>query len=268
MRPAVVVVACLLFGLLGGCASTRSFTYEGPDHVRTGACEQRSPEVFAISGEIDAELAQCVRDNFADTTRELALDTEGGSVEAALDIVEVIQGHDLTMRVEGECNSSCANYFLPLAERIVVEPNAMILLHGSVDPWTIHRWRERKAEFMAMQTGRGRTVEEAETSFQQLLTDAEALIVRQAAFADRHGVRPGWLLYRVPGSRQVVGLSDQPTRAVAILVEERMMRSCLPGVEIAPYQKTLERRWTRSLRRIGLFWVRIAPSGRAACTAD
>ena len=261
----VLVPLLLSVGLLAGCASTRSFTREASDHIRTGGCEQRSPEVFSISGEIDAELATCVRETFADTTRVLALDTEGGSVEAALDIVDILEDRGLTMRVEGECNSSCANYFLPLARRIEVEPDAVVLLHGSVDPWTIHRWHTRKAEFIALETDHGRTVEEAEASFDEMIAKAEALVERQSAFASRHGVQPGWLLYRVPGSADVAGLSNRPTQVVAILVEEQMMRSCLPGVDIAPFQKALERRWTRSLRRIGLFWVRIAPSGRATC---
>lgn len=64
------------------------------------------------------------------------------------------------------------------------------LLAGGVDPWTLHRWRTRKAEFIAMETDHGRTVEEAEASFDEMLTKAEALIARQAAFAERHGVRP------------------------------------------------------------------------------
>lgn len=260
-----ILAIAMSVGLLAGCASSPTFTTATETANRTGACEQRTPEIFAISGEIDAELAQCVRRNFADTTQQLVLDTEGGSVEAALDIAEVIQDRGLIMRVEGECNSSCANYFLPLARRIELAPAAMVLLHGSIDPWTIHRFRSRKAEFMAMQARSGRTAEQAEASFTELLANAERTAARQAGFMERHGVNPGWLLYRTPGSGSVEGLSDQPTRSVAILVEERMMRSCLPGVEIVPYQRALERRWTHSYRRIGLFWVRIAPSGRAAC---
>ncbi|MCA3718563.1 MAG: hypothetical protein IM674_09950, partial [Brevundimonas sp.] len=139
-------VACVALILLGGCATSRAFNAESS--AATGACQQRSAEVFAISGEIDRHLAQCVSETFADTTRILALDTTGGSVEAALDIAAVIEGRDLTMRVEGECNSACANYFLPLARRIELAPDAMVLLHGSVDPWTIDRWRTRQDEFL------------------------------------------------------------------------------------------------------------------------
>lgn len=258
-------VACLALILLGGCATSRAFNADSS--ASTGACQQRSAEVFAISGEIDRDLAQCVRENFADTTRVLALDTKGGGVEAALDIAAVIEGRDLTMRVEGECNSACANYFLPLASRIELAPDAMVLLHGSVDPWTIDRWRTRQDEFLAIETQRGQTPEQAQAAFERFLSSAEATAARQAAFAQRHGVRPGWLLYRTPGSETVEGLAHGPNSVVAILVEEPMMRSCLPGVEIVPFQSALQRQWTHSHRRLALFWQRIAPSGRAVCTS-
>jgi hypothetical protein len=264
MRAACAILFAAT-ALLGGCASTSSFSVQSESEARTGACEQRTAEVFAISGEIDAELARCVRETFADSTRELVLDTGGGSVEAALDIVEILEGRGLTMRVEGQFNSSCANYFLPLARRIEFSPRAMVLLHGSIDPWTIDRWRSRKSEFITLQARIGRSTEEAERAFAGMLARSEATATRQAEFAQRHNVAPGWLLYRTPGSDDVAGLDHEPDRSRAILVEERMMRSCLPGVEIAPYQAALERRWLRSYRRLGLLWDRIAPSGRTVC---
>lgn len=251
--------------LLGGCASTSTFNARPAAEARTGACEQRTAEVFAITGEIDAELSRCVRETFAGSTHELVLDSQGGSVEAALDIAEILEGRGLTMRVEGQCNSSCANYFLPLARRIEFSPRSIVLLHGSIDPWTIDRFRSRKSEFMALLAKNGRSVEEAEIAFAESMARTETTATRQAEFAQRHNVAPGWLLYRTPGSDDVPGLDPEPTRSRAILVEERMMRSCLPGVEIAPYQQALASRWLRSYRRLGLIWERIAPSGQTVC---
>lgn len=264
MRAAIpsLVVAVVL---LTGCATSAPFTTATSPEDRTGACEQRTAEVFAITGAIDAELARCVRESFAESTRELVLNSEGGSIEAALDIAEVLQGRNLTMRVEDECNSSCANYFLPLARRIEIGPEAMVLLHGSIDPWTIDRMRSNKPAFMAMQARNGRSAEQAETDFAGLISKSEALATRQAEFTRRHAVAPGWMLFRMPGSGDVPGLINHPTDVKAILVEEPMLRSCLPNVEIAPYQQALERHWTQSFRRLGLLWDRIGPSGRTIC---
>ena len=265
MRAAIpsLVVAVVL---LTGCATSAPFTTATSPDDRTGACEQRTAEVFAITGAIDAELARCVRESFAESTRELVLNSEGGSIEAALDIAEVLQGRNLTMRVEDECNSSCANYFLPLARRIEIGPEAMVLLHGSIDPWTIDRMRSNKPAFMAMQARNGRSAEQAETDFAGLISKSEALATRQAEFTRRHAVAPGWMLFRMPGSEDIPGLINHPTDVKAILVEEPMLRSCLPNVEIAPYQQALERHWTHSYRRLGLLWERIGPSGRAVCS--
>lgn len=260
------VLACLL--LTGGCVTTSTFATRTAETPRTGACEQRTAETFVIRGGIDAEMALCVRETLADTTRELVLDSEGGSVEAALDIADLLAGRDQTMRVEGECNSSCANYFLPLARRVAFSPDAMVLLHGSVDPWTIDRWRNRKSEFMATQIADGRTPEAAEAAFASLLRTAETIAAREEAFAARYGVRPGWLLRREPGSTVVPGLTSQPPSGRAILVEEPMMRSCLPNVEIEAYQAALDRHWLKGLRRLGLRWNRIVPSGSAACRSE
>ncbi len=264
MRAAIpsLVVAVVL---LTGCATSAPFTTATSPDDRTGACEQRTAEVFAITGAIDAELARCVRESFAESTRELVLNSEGGSIEAALDIAEVLQGRNLTMRVEDECNSSCANYFLPLARRIEIGPEAMVLLHGSIDPWTIDRMRSNKPAFMAMQARNGRSAEQAETDFAGLISKSEALATRQAEFSRRHAVAPGWMLFRMPGSEDIPGLINHPTDVKAILVEEPMLRSCLPNVEIAPYQQALERHWTQSFRRLGLLWDRIGPSGRTIC---
>jgi hypothetical protein len=264
MRAAIpsLVVAVVL---LTGCATSAPFTTATSPDDRTGACEQRTAEVFAITGAIDAELTRCVRESFAESTRELVLNSEGGSIEAALDIAEVLQGRNLTMRVEDECNSSCANYFLPLARRIEIGPEAMVLLHGSIDPWTIDRMRSNKPAFMAMQARNGRSAEQAETDFAGLISKSEALATRQAEFTRRHAVAPGWMLFRMPGSEDIPGLINHPTDVKAILVEEPMLRSCLPNVEIAPYQQALERHWTQSFRRLGLLWDRIGPSGRTIC---
>jgi hypothetical protein len=126
--------------------------------------------------------------------------------------------------------------------------------------------RANKPAFMAIQARNGRTTEQAEAEFAGLISKPEALATRQAEFARAHAVAPGWMLFRMSGSDGIPGLVNHPTAVRAILVEEPMLRSCLPNVEIAPYQATLERHWTHSYRRLGLLWERIGPSGRAVCS--
>lgn len=172
------------------------------------------------------------------------------------------------MRVEGECNSSCANYFLPLASRIALAPDAIVLLHGSIDPWTIDRWRSRRSDFIAQRARHGHDEAAATETFDELLATAQGLKARQDEFARRNNVPPGWLLYREPCSGRVPGLANQPAPGRAVLVEEPMIRSCLTEAEIVPFQQSLNRAWLRSPRRLGLLWRRIVPSGEARCLAD
>lgn len=242
---------------LTGCAHPGPGTGQAAD---AAACRQETPDVFALEGEITAALATCVAATFQPSTREVILNSMGGDVASALDIAAHFEGRRLTMRVRNACNSSCANYFLPLARRIVVEPGGLIILHGSVDPWTVER------AILSAQDGPdpgGPSMRDG-AGFERL----RALAARQADFAARNSIPPGWLLYREAGSdgRDIAGLSDDlRPRGRHLLVEEALLRSCLTGADIQPYQDDLQRRWLRSYRRIGLYLSRIEPSGAAVC---
>lgn len=227
-------------------------------------CRQQTSEVFMLEGLIDAGLAVCVRERLQPTTRELVLRSPGGDVSSALDIAQLFEGRQLTMRVRKQCSSSCANYFLPLAGRIVVEPGALIELHGSIDPWTIDRMLGRhEAELQAD----GVDPAEIPVRIEKARIRSMALVERQAAFAERNAIAPGWLLYRTPGSDEVRGLSRLPAeKGRYLLVEEPMLRSCLQGVEIEPFQAELDRRWLRSIRRLSLMWSRTVPSDQTICS--
>lgn len=260
-------LGCL--AVAGGCAQTSS---GGGIPLQTPRCHQESAETFVLTGTTDAELAACVAERFEPGTREIILNSMGGNVASALDIASHFEGRRLTMRVREKCNSSCANYFLPLAGRIVVEPGALIILHGSIDPWTAGRVRARSHDaFMRTQLAAGIGRPEAQALFETGTERLSALVARQAAFASRNGVPPGWLMYREQGSdgRDIQGLShDLRPGGRYLLVEEPMLRACLPGVEIEPYQADLRRHWLRSIRRLGLAWRAMVPSGATVCTGS
>lgn len=220
-----------------------------PAEARAADCRQQSPEVFVITGEIDQALTDCVDRLFAPTTRELVLNSQGGSVEAALTIAEHFEGKGLTMRVRNECNSSCANFFLPLASRLIVERGAIIGLHGSIDPMLIASTRER-----------GETV---------AAVNASRTAQRQMAFARRNNIHPGWLLYRLAGATTADALDGawggQTASSRMFIVEERMARSCLQNVEILPYQADLEATVLRPERVARLHRRGIARSATVVC---
>ena len=96
-------------------------------------------------------------------------------------------------------------------------------------------------------------------------------MARQAAFAARNQVPPGWLMHRDAdwtGAKAagIEGLIGAETKGGAyLLVEEPMLRSCFPRIEVAPYQDSLRRRWLRSPMRIALRWTKTVPSGDVVC---
>jgi hypothetical protein len=250
VRKSVLAIGGAALLMPAGCAHVGP---EAGQAVDAPVCRQETPEVFVLEGAITPALATCVAGTLQASTREVVVNSMGGDVASALDIAGQFEGRRLTMRVRGECNSSCANYFLPLAGRIVVEPGGLIILHGSVDPWTVERTIRRQ-----------RTDSDDGARFDGLRT----LAARQADFAARNRIPPGWLLYRGADSdgRDIAGLSDDlRPRGRHLLVEEPMLRSCLSAADIQPYQDDLRRRWLRSYRRIGLHLSGIEPSGAAVC---
>lgn len=212
-------------------------------------CRQQTPEVFVLNGQTDQAMADCVAERLQPTTREVILTSQGGSVGPALDIAERFEGKGLTMRVREECNSSCANYFLPLAGRLIVERGAIIGLHGSIDPLLIAEARAR-----------GETV---------AAVNASRTAQRQMAFARRNDIHPGWLLYRLPGEARTRALDGafegETTETRMFIVEEPMARACLPRVEIVPYQADLRASVLRRDRMSRLQRRGVARSAQAVC---
>jgi hypothetical protein len=184
-----------------------------------------------------------------------------------LDIAEILEGKRLDMVVEGRCNSSCANYLLPLASRITLRPGAVTLLHGSIDPWTVEKFKRGRNEFIKLQVKTGRSKDRAAEAFDKLIATTEALRVRQVEFARRNAIPPGWLLYREAGSGRGRGLADLPGLGRAFLVEEQMLRSCL-SAKVTPYQEDLRRSVLSFPRHFLLTWAGVTPSGKARCQPD
>ncbi len=243
-------------------------TAQTPPEPETGRCEQADAATFVLQGPVDEAMADCVRATLAPTTRVLVVDSGGGDLRHALDIAERLEPLSLAVRVRERCYSSCANYFLPVAERIIVEPGAAIVLHGGADPKFLHaemtERRERRIREIMRVAGVDRA--EAERRFETGIEGIRTLIRRQADFAARHNVGPGWLMYREPGDRALgrwlTGERGSKPHLFGwryMLVEEPMIRSCLPDVEVEPFQARLEaefidnrERWARFRRAEGL----------------
>jgi len=213
-------------------------------------CRQAAPDTFVIDGPIDAALTDCVQRIFAPTTTQLILTSRGGQAGEAMRIAERFEGRRLAMTVKGECNSSCANYFLPLAGRLIVEPGAVIVIHGGIDPGLISRQRV------------------PDGGMAEADVDLTPIAEQQRAFVARNGINPGWLLYREAGSLSVERLdgawADFDARTSAWLVEEAMARSCLPDT-VVEYRADRSGEWLSDSRRRVLRRQNVARSNTVVC---
>ena len=182
--------------------------------------------VLRLTGPTDAAMLDCVEALGRIQADTVVLSSSGGRVDTAIRIAERLQPLHAEMVVADGCHSSCANYFLPVARRIRLEPGALILLHGSID-----------AMFVGEYPG------------------AAGLAEQQANFAATHDVHLGWLLYRTPeegarraasahltGRQETWRAQSGEARIRMVAVEEMMLRSCLPDVEVVPFVDTFTQR--------------------------
>jgi hypothetical protein len=219
--------------------------------AQKGSCQRVAEGVLLLRGPTDEAMLQCLRASAGPGLRTLVVNSIGGSVIPAIRMAELIEPLDLELVVRGNCNSSCANYLLPVARRVRLEPGATVLLHGSIDDNILAEGGSRETYEL------------------------------QRAYTERNSVHRGWLLFRtaedaangrhgayVSGNIETWGAAPSDANLRFILVEERFMRSCLKNVEIAPFVDTLaQRAYLKRGLQARLARQGIYPSGTLVCRA-
>ena len=250
-RPSVILSLVLAAaGLLTGCAGL-------PKPVDLGLqarCEVSADGDLTLRGFTNEAMLACVRRRTPLSAHRVIVSSPGGDVASALSIAELLAPLRAEIVVRGDCHSSCANYFLPVARRITLEPNSWIILHGSIDGHMLTR-------ILA-------------------LGGTRALYDRQMAFAEQNNVPLGWLLFRTDEEfkagdqgRHVTGAvqtwsPDGDANIAYTVVEETFLRSCLTHVEITPFAATRSQRFYADAR-FRARWARrdTYPSGTLTCAA-
>lgn len=62
---------------------------------------------------------------------DVTVHSTGGPVDVWLDLAEKLEGRADSVIVDRACMSSCANYLLPIAGRVVVRRDSLVVWHGS-----------------------------------------------------------------------------------------------------------------------------------------
>jgi hypothetical protein len=228
-------------------------------HRAEARCLATDVDQILIEGPTDKNLVDCVRLLMQKSTKSIVINSNGGPVAPAMEIADLIAPHRPRIIVRGSCDSSCANYILPMASSVRLEAGAMIRLHGGVD--------EGLQEFTAAARG-------------TLPPNSMRDVTLQRAFLAKYDVKPGWLLQRsaddyrsgnlglaVVGKPKDWNNNDTDFRGITYLVvEELFVKSCLPRVNIEPFVDTaVQRAQTDKKLRAKLSKQRLGRSGPMTC---
>lgn len=87
-------------------------------------------------GETDQNLINCLVKYQKNKRIILKITSPGGNTETAISAAEIIEKHKWSVEIIGFCLSSCGNYIIPAAHKLIVKPYSIIALHGSNPPST------------------------------------------------------------------------------------------------------------------------------------
>lgn len=203
-------------------------------------CELQQPGRVVYAGD-SSMLAACLARLGLDTgpIAELRITSRGGDAWATLEIARALRGRLDRVVIDGLCASSCANYLLPSAKRVRVEPRSYVLLHGSPNQRDAIGQREeirRQVREIAKSQAWGKDMSEAELEkmAQQSIDQYEAGIAAhipvQQAFARDTLSCDDWLDVWAHFGGQA------PPKGMAwLLVTPEMAARCLKGASIETF---------------------------------
>ena len=239
--------------LLGGCA-----TLENLAATKYECALSSDGTHLALSGPTDEKMLACVEENISPRLKAVTVNTNGGNVKTAMKTADLLAPNNVTLTVKSNCNSSCANYFLPVAGRIIVQKNANIMLHGSIDEGFVQR--------VATQRGQ-----------RPVPASAKDIEQQQKEFVEKYDVDLGWLMYRTAAQYDSKSASDYLTgepevwgadnaKIRSYIAEEDFIRSCLRDVQIDPFEDTIAQQVYDSKKlQSRLAKQGIYPSGSMRC---
>jgi len=93
----------------------------------------REGDAVVFRGRIDREAArEFLRLSEDPAVLRLVIRSQGGLVDAALDMAEAVHDRGLDVEVDGTCLSSCANYVFPAGRRKLLSGPAAVGWHGNM----------------------------------------------------------------------------------------------------------------------------------------
>lgn len=185
------------------------------------------------NGNTTMQLVNCLLE--APTGAQLLVITSaGGEVDVAIFAAHIVAEMQLDVEVVGQCASSCANYLLPAARRVHVDPYSVVMVHGGPGP------PDRDGLIKAL-AKIGATPEDPD--FEETVA---ANLLRSTQTHRLHGnfvkkFHSNLGLYEFADVRQAA--EEQGLARPYFLLDPYWLKACLPGVEVIadePDRESLE----------------------------
>lgn len=192
-------------------------------------CEQTETSVVTYTGD-SHDLGKCLESLSVDHVRELRINSRGGEVWPTLQTALAWEGRVDSLIVDGLCASSCANYLLPLAKTLIVEPESLILLHGSLNVDQVKRYLEENGERLRREAADAPR-EYIDREFARIIEEVAEQVKVQKQFAATRIACDDWL-----DPNRHYASSEIPRSMRYLLVTKGMVQRCLKatGVEKFP----------------------------------
>lgn len=155
----------------------------------------------------------------------LVVNSQGGDVVGAMGIAELVSKTQLTLIVDGECSSSCANYIFPAAKRKKVVKGSVVAIHGG--PEAIKRRYNLHTELEL------NFFEYEQKEFYSQLDMTSALLNIYDSYRDRY-LQRGKNLVKESGTKT----SSCPSMSLWAPTEEDFVNWGVKGIEEFWYPKT------------------------------
>ena len=192
MRNLSILVACGAFVVLGACAPAQLLpTSELRARASAVRCEMPQAGHVTYTGD-SAALDDCLEQLGISEVAKLRLNSRGGSAMPTLELAQRLVGKIDLVVVDGVCASSCANYLLAIADRLVVEPGSLILLHGAIDVETVSEYLDKNQGELRRQAPQ-MSEEETMRALERVLANTREDARYQGEFASARLACRDWL---------------------------------------------------------------------------
>lgn len=172
-------------------------------------------------------LGACLDSAGVATIAELRVASRGGDAQRTLADMQRYAGRIDLVIVDGFCGSSCANYVLPTARRLIVPENAYVMVHGSIDAEQVRAFLQAQRPNLLQQGVPEDEVDEVIANSVAAVAESEHA---QDAFAEERLSCLDWLRPHLNEA------AIAPTRDVAgLIAAESMARRCLKHTHIESY---------------------------------